>query len=312
MKAGRKTAVLAIAVLTLVVLLACVVSASDPTSTPTTPTPSPSSLVEELKALEARIRTLEAIDLAIPQDVPEHMVWAEWTWDAPHVSEIIVNFEYHVDVELAYGQHGLYHMVCHATIDGGAYYFGLQTDVHDYNQYNYQRGKGLIFSRWGKRDVDDARIPDDGWIQESGHEGDFVGVRRNYDWSDGKYQMRLGLDVEDDRGKWLGVWIKAEGEPEETWIGSLVFSRGEIAPRCYTTLEIYGGGRIAARDIPYWRVTIDPPIADGKIANLSIVDYNQFVQGGYNNTLITSEDDTVGFEIGLDYIPQRSLSNATD
>ena len=231
------------------------------------------------------------------------MVWAEWRWNTRYVTEIVVNFEYHEDVEPTQGQHGLYHMVCHATIDGGAYYFGLQTDVHDYNRRNHRRGKGVVFSRWGERNLDDARIPSDGWTQESGHEGDFIGVRRNYDWGAGKYQIRLGLDEKDDGGTWLGVWIKAEGEAEETWIGSLLFPRGQIAPRCYTTLEVYGVSKIAAKDIPYWKVTMEPPIASKRVADLKKANYNQLGNGEYRNTLITVEGDTATLEVGLDHIP---------
>ena len=227
------------------------------------------------------------------------MVWAEWRWNTPYVSEIVVNFEYHEDVEPVRGRQGLYHMVCHANIDGGAYYFGLQTSVWP------RGGEGVIFSRWGARDLKEARIPDDGWTQESGHEGDFIGVRRSYDFGAGKYQIRLGLDSEEDEGKWLGVWVKAQDEEEETWIGSLLFSRGRIDPRCYTTLEIYGVAKIAAKDVPYWKVTMEPPVAGGRSSRLSKVDYNQFVKGGYRNTLITTKGGIVTLEVGLDYIPAR-------
>ena len=44
-------------------------------------------------------------------------------------------------------------------------------------------GKGLIFSRWKERNLVNARIPDDGFTESSGHEGDFIEVRRNYDWA---------------------------------------------------------------------------------------------------------------------------------
>ena len=90
--------------------------------------------------------------------------------------------------------YGLYLMVCFGSISNHNFYFGLQTDVRDRGQ-GRGRGKGLIFSRWGERDLAFARVADDedGWYQSSGHEGDFIGVRRSYNWGTGDYRMRLAL-----------------------------------------------------------------------------------------------------------------------
>ena len=265
----------------------------------------------ELRDAERQLaRVQEQLEAAqsmeVDQAVPQHMVWAEWKWDEAHLDEIILTFEYGVDVELT-GRNGLYHMACGGWIDGGGYYFGLQTDVHDYNRRNHNRGKGVIFSRWGDRNLEEARIADDGWAQESGHEGDFIGVRRNYDWSAGRYQVRLGLDKEDENGrKWLGVWVKGEKDAEETWIGSLLFPKGEIAPRCYTTVEIYGRSPIKPNTVPYWKVMMEAPVSDGKAAYLDRYGYDSVPEGGeYRNSLVTVDGDTVQLEVGLDHIPGR-------
>ena len=56
----------------------------------------------------------------------------------------------------------------------------------------------MIFSRWGTRDLEWARWPeDDGWAESSGHEGDFIRVRRFYDWGPGDYVVRLAPDGAD-------------------------------------------------------------------------------------------------------------------
>ena len=139
------------------------------------------------------------------------MVYAWWDWDYQNplrnqqsaLNEITVKIEIHNDIELGGAGNGIYLMVCSGDVDGVGYYFGLQTDVHNYNVSDPYAGKGLLFSRWEERDLENARIPSDGWTQSSGHEGDFIGVRRNYDWSVGKYRIRMGRDGDDDDG---GRW----------------------------------------------------------------------------------------------------------
>ena len=46
-----------------------------------------------------------------------------------------------------------------------------------------------------------------------------------------------------------------------------VGGRALLAPRCYNTVEI--GPPIAPRDIPYWKVTLNPPKGDGKAATVT-------------------------------------------
>ena len=149
----------------------------------------------------------------------------------------------------------IYLMTCSGDVDDTGYYFGLQTDVYEPGFGG--RGKGLIFSRWKTRDLRNARIPGDGWMQSSGHEGEFIGVRRSYDWGTGKYRVRIGQDGEDDSvGRWYGVWITDLSTDVETWIGSLRFppTMGRppmIGPKCYNTVEVYGNTPISAKDIPH-------------------------------------------------------------
>ena len=211
--------------------------------------------------------TAEEIEMATPANPPEHMVYAWWDWDYDNpnrnrdsaLNEITVDIEIHNDIELT-GGNGIYLMVCNGDVDGTGYYFGLQTDVHDPTTFQ-GRGKGLIFSRWETRDLENARIPDDGFTQSSGHEGDFIGVRRDYNWSDGEYRLRLAQDGDDDdAGRWYGVWITDLSTSAETWIGSLRFPStmgrpAKISPRCYNTVEIYGAP-ITPADIPYFKGTM--------------------------------------------------------
>ena len=107
-----------------------------------------------------------------------------------------------------------------------AFYFGLQTDVYD-SALGRGRGKGLIFSRWGVRNLDDAKLACDAdcWADESGNEGNFVSIRRSYDWDEGEYRMRMAADGVDADGAWYSVRLTDIDTGETLSVGSL---RGSV------------------------------------------------------------------------------------
>ena len=198
-------------------------------------------------------------------------IW--WNWDRdsegnlPKFREIEVNFTIHNNIDDFSNQNGIYLMLGVSEISGVLFYFGLQTDVGA-PEPPYLRGKGLIFSRWETRDLANARIanPDEGWTESSGHEGDFIGVRRSYDWGTGNYRVRIAPDGLDSDGEWFGLWITDIDSNETVWIGSLKFpllnGRARIEPRSYTTTEVYGKV-FRPIDIPEWYVSVERPLADG-------------------------------------------------
>ena len=118
------------------------------------------------------------------------------------------------------------------------------------------------------RDLANARAAEDGWTQQSGHEGNFIGVRRNYDWTAGDYTARLAPDGLEDDGEWYSLWITHNNTEETTWAGSLKFplvnGMSQQHPHSYTTLEIYGGKYIRPIDIPEMHVSMEAPLADNK------------------------------------------------
>ncbi|MDE0143474.1 MAG: hypothetical protein OXI80_08210 [Caldilineaceae bacterium] len=197
---------------------------------------------------------------------PEHMAFLWWHWPSGQQFRTLqFDFTVHNDPGNFSEQHGLYLMLCYSTISDVGFYFGLQTNVHD-PQRGY-RGKGLIFSRWETRDLANAKVadPEEGWTQSSGHEGDFIGVRRSYDWGAGDYRATLTPDGADSDGEWFGLWITDKAAGETTWIGSLKFpyQDGTAAVRSpvYTTMEIYGAS-LRAFEIPEWHVSLDRPLGD--------------------------------------------------
>ena len=183
------------------------VATATPTRSPTaapSPTPTP-TYTPSPTATQIPGRT----HLYRPVMPPEHMVsiWWYWSSDDGEFESLDIDFTIHNDIVDFTAPYGLYLMLGYAEISGVPFYFGLQTDVDD--PASGSRGKGLIFSRWETRDLDNARIadPEDGWSESSGHEGDFIGVRRSYDWGAGDYRVRIAPDGSDDGGRWFGMWI---------------------------------------------------------------------------------------------------------
>lgn len=222
-------------------------------------------------------------DLYKTVKTPEHMAYIWWEWSLAErkrgFEQIELPFTIHNEPQEMPGRTGLYLMLCSGEINSVGFYFGLQTNVHS-PEPPHDRGKGLLFSRWEERDLANARsVEQDGWTQSSGHEGDFIGVRRSYDWGPGSYVVRIGPDGRDQQGNWIGLWITDLGTDETTWIGSLRFPRvtGEtrIEGSCYSTLEVYGGP-IRPIDIGELHVSMSRPVGDGVPVRKGTAGYRAF------------------------------------
>ena len=210
-------------------------------------------------------------------------IWWGWTQaqDEKGFKELEFAFTIHNDVGTLPGADGLYLMVCYSTIAETPFYFGIQSDAHSATLPTYGLGKAAIFSRWETRDLELARFSEeDGWAQSSGHEGDFIGVRRSYDWGTGDYIVRLAPDGQDRDGVWFGLWITDVGKKTTTWIGSLWFPKvkgsAQIGGPVYSTMELYGGTPIRPIDIPEWHVSMSRPSGDGRPARWGTTGYSMF------------------------------------
>ena len=107
----------------------------------------------------------------------------------------------------------------------------------------------------------------DGWNQSSCHEGDFIGVRRSYDWGAGEYRVRIAPDGLEGAGEWFSLWITDLDAGETTWIGSLKFplqdGEAKMGKHASSTIELYGIGPVQPIDIPTWHVSVRRPTGDG-------------------------------------------------
>ena len=212
--------------------------------------------------------------------------YIDWLWEHGQDSfrEIVTDFVIHNDVGNWSDLHGHYLILIQNQISGVGFYFGIQTDAN-------QRGKAVIFSRWKTRDLANARYSEtDGWTESAGHEGDFIGVRRSYDWGTGNYRVRIAPDGLDSDGEWFGLWITDLDASETTWVGSLKFpllnGTAVMEPQSSATIELHGVPRIRPVDVPQWHVSVKRPVGDSIQSSWG---YTSYPYDDSDNALLNSD-----------------------
>ena len=282
----------------LLVVAACADPAQDWQRGPASATSAPPSIPTPTLTSEEEV-------LRTPVQMPRSMMFTWWQWDREGL-DLSLEVTLHNDPE-PMPRGGLYLIGCTGfAIGGQGAYFGLQTDVNDPGRGG--QGRGAIFSRWYDRNearnvrVADTRASDGGWIESGDYEGNFVSVRNTYPWRAGTYRMELRAGELEAEHRWYEYWI-VDDEGTETWMGSLRFPLPAMThAACGTALEAYGQ-YLRPVDVPYWKVTVAPPVLDGVSARLDEVCYPQNVESLRN--VIARYDDALGvvvYEVGLDYL----------
>ena len=156
------------------------------------------------------------------------------------------------------------------------FYGGIQTqaDGHTKSDARIRKiGPGLLMSMWGERSLDAIRPSIGGLCQSSGHEGDFVSVRRPYQWSKGTYTYRVArMDEEVIDGKphtWVGAFVYSHEKDENVFVGALRFE-GEnlvLSRNVASFVEVYGRW-IPVSEIPKVTVTFGNPKVNGRSARV--------------------------------------------
>ena len=171
-------------------------------------------------------------------------------------------------------------------------YGGIQTHYDGYTDksrplhtFRY-RGRGGIFSRWEERNVDAIRQQPGGLMESSGHEGNFISVRNDFEWSEGAYRLCLrksdvvegeplpsNYTVEDIAygwGRFEHTWVAMEATDlstdETVTIGELAFPGDTLSLGAIHVLfiEIYGhDGIFPLKDVPKFSLSISPFQVDG-------------------------------------------------
>jgi hypothetical protein len=213
----------------------------------------------------------ESTPIDEPIKLPCHVIAVHWEFTS---SLDVLEWDLTINVDPGTSV-GEYLALFNGSIDGAGCYLGLQTDVN-IPQAGRGIGKGLIFSTWWSFDDSDTRIPVNGFIEMGSHEGNFVGVRRPYQWTTGVYRVTLSrsepeifdgqeLDWFDLAVTELDAASPTGARPEpigpNEWIGGLRFprkTRGKAAtvdPGGLLFLEVYSGARTWAEVRP-WQVDV--------------------------------------------------------
>ena len=130
------------------------------------------------------------------------------------------------------------------------FYAGLQTHIDGKADKNnpvlVTRGKGGIFSRWEENHLDAIMQADGGLFENSDHEGNFIGVRNDFQWGVGSYRLclRKGAVVEGDPlpsgtppsnawGTYVHTWVRMEitdlSTNETSFMGGLAFPGNSLS-----------------------------------------------------------------------------------
>lgn len=158
-------------------------------------------------------------------------------------------------------------------VNGVRAYGGLQTEVDLTGQ---GKARGIIFSRWGERDLEHARTVPGGVRISSGSEGDFISVRNRMDWQAGRYRIRVTReDAAGEDASWLTYSVCRLPAETCTKAGSLKFPGGALRlGRSFNSFfEVYGR-RAEASDIPPVTVTYRDPRLDGVPVRLRQISAN--------------------------------------
>jgi hypothetical protein len=191
--------------------------------------------------------------LDAPLQLPAAAVYTHWDVGPAPVSSLEFHIGLHDDPGTIVGE---YFAPWNGTIDGCDFYLGIQTDLL-HPQVGWT-GKGALFSTWWTFDLGDTRCAPDGFYEQGTHEGRFVGVRRNLEWTPGEWVLRLDRGEADRGGDWFDMRFGPAGV-EPAWIGALRFARRDpsvpaaIAPHGTGFVEVYANAATYA-EIAEWHV----------------------------------------------------------
>ena len=185
------------------------------------------------------------------------------------------------------------------------FYGGIQTQVDGHTKKDAEvrkLGPGFLFSMWGERSLDAIRPSIGGFCQSSGHEGDFVSVRRPYEWHKGKYTFKMvRMDREEIDGKpftWVGVFVYSHEKDENAFVGALRFQGDDLvlSRKLASFVEVYGR-RIPVAEIPKVTVTLGNLVVNGRPVSVSSAEA-VYPRGVPDFADASMEDDNLVIKVG--------------
>lgn len=258
---------------------------------------------ETVKSLEVSDTPQEPISILSPLNGEiGGLHYAFWEFTKPTFTKISHQFTIYNEAKNQDGSlngDGLYYQFYQGVInDDIGFYYGIQTSV--FNPDGSIPKKGIIFSRWGTRDVQNYKIAPGGFGQSAGYEGDFIGVRIYYEWGIGRYNIELKLESTDAIGDWYSLFITKLSSNDTKYVGSIRFEKGiksqGIKTGGITWSELYYKNN-PQTPLPNWHVSIDQVLADNLEPKGVSIDYNFNKFVGFTN-IFTSNNKDVHFLMG--------------
>jgi len=160
----------------------------------------------------------------------------------------------------------LYIALFSGSINNKYFYGGVQTKVDVTNH------PGLIFSRWDERDKRAIRTDSLGYKCSSGYEGDFISVRKPFEWSKGKYKISIITDsdtlmLNGKVHRWVTMHIYSYDTGKEVKNGSLAFPGDTLilGKNLGIFLEVFGSlnQKFALKDIPEMKFSFERFLVNG-------------------------------------------------
>jgi hypothetical protein len=222
--------------------------------------------------------------------------YAYWDFGNPSFTKISHEFTIYNEPKNQDGtlnNDGLYYQFYQGVInDNIGFYYGIQTAV--FNPNGGAPKRGLIFSRWGTRDINNYKIAPGGFGQSAGYEGDFIGVRLSYNWGVGRYKIEVKLDNTDSIGDWYGFYITNLSSNEKTYAGSIrfekTFNSSGIKNGGITWTELYFKDK-QTTPLPNWHLSVDKVLADDLPPVSVNVNYAAKKFVGFTNIFTTNNAD---------------------
>lgn len=185
------------------------------------------------------------------------------------------------------------------------FYGGIQTQADGHTKSDRQIrkiGPGFLMSMWGERSLDAVRPSIGGLCQSSGHEGDFVSVRRPYQWSQGTYTyqvVRMDEEIVDGTPRtWVGAFVYSHEKDENVFIGALRFKGKDLvlSQKVASFVEVYGR-RIPVGEIPKVTVTFGNLKINGQATDVRSVKA-VYPKGVPDYAEAVTEDGKIVIEVG--------------
>ncbi|MFM6949219.1 MAG: hypothetical protein ACKOWQ_09410 [Aquirufa sp.] len=253
--------------------------------------------IESEYSMEINGKAEESINTATPINGEiGGLNYAYWDFPKKTFTKISHEFTIHRNPTASDGsvtEDGLYYQFYQGQLnDDIGFYYGIQNLI--YNPNGGTPKKGIIFSRWGTRDIQNYKLAPGGFGQSAGYEGDFIGIRLNYEWTIGTYLIELKLDSSDNIGDWYGLYLTKKSSNEKTYVGSIRFEKGiksqGIKTGGITWTELFSK-KNKLSPLPNWHISVDQVLADDTPPNSVTVDYNPNKFVGFTNIFTTNKKD---------------------